>query len=144
MSLIKSGKTLSNVGPSLLNLFDFGSFFEPDFANGGLMPAVNVKENPSDYEIEMAAPGRSKKDFNISISEGVLSISSEKEESKEEEEKNYTRKEFSYHSFKRSFSLPKGIDEENIKANYKEGVLIIKVAKKKEAKPAVKKEIKVS
>lgn len=120
------------------NFFDDDNFFEGNFLNSSA-PAVNVKENKDNFEIELAAPGMRKEDFKVDVDNGVLSISSEKEESNEESEENYTRKEFSYSSFKRSFTLPENVNDENIKAKYKEGVLEITVEKKeKDPKKAPK------
>jgi HSP20 family protein len=107
------------------------------------MPPVNVKETEKQYEIELAVPGRSKKDFNISAENGILTISSENKEEKQQKEKDYTRKEFSYSSFTRSFSLPENANEEEIKANYSDGILKLEVAKKVAGQPKAKKAIEV-
>jgi len=88
------------------------------------MPAMNVKETEENFEIEMAAPGFNKKDFNISIENGLLKISAENSEEIKEEEGDYTRKEFNYNSFLRSFTLPDNVNEEEmIDATYKRGIL---------------------
>jgi HSP20 family protein len=102
--------------------------------NNASVPAVNVAENKNEYRIEVAAPGLSKGDFKINLDHDVLTISSEKEESKEEKEENYTRKEFSYTSFSRSFTLPDVADAEKIEASHKDGVLNITIPKREEAK----------
>ena len=87
-------------------------------------PAMNVKETEDHFEIEMAAPGFNKKDFEISIENGLLNISAENSEEIKEEEKDYTRKEFNYNSFLRSFTLPENVNEEEmIDATYKRGIL---------------------
>lgn len=106
--------------------------------NKALLPAVNVKEKESGYELEVAAPGRKKEDFKIELNQDVLTISSEKEHKKEEKDKDgtYTQREFSYQSFSRSFRLPKGkVDGEKIQARYENGILHLSLPKKEEAKP---------
>ena len=88
------------------------------------IPAMNVKETEDHFEIEMAAPGFNKKDFEISIENGLLKISAENSEEIKEEEGDYTRKEFNYNSFLRSFTLPENVNEEEmIDATYKRGIL---------------------
>lgn len=126
------------------DFFDNDKFFDADWLkNMQSMPAVNVKENDKNFEIEVAAPGLSKKDFKITAENGILSISSEKKEEKEQKEKNYTRREFSYSSFSRSFALPENTNEEDIKANYEDGILKLEVAKKTIGQLKVRKAIEV-
>jgi HSP20 family protein len=94
------------------------------------MPAINVKEHNKDFELEVCAPGFTKEDFEVSISDDVLTISAESKREKEEKEENYSRKEFSYNSFNRTFTLPKSVDlKKKIKANYDNGVLLIHLEK---------------
>lgn len=144
MSLIKRSEwPLLGNGSWLSDLFDNEKFFDSDWLKKQSMPAVNVKETEKNYEIELAAPGRSKKDFNISAENGVLTISSEQKEEKEQKEKGYTRKEFSFNSFSRSFSLPENANEDDIKANYADGILKLEVAKKVISQPKSKKAIEV-
>jgi HSP20 family protein len=123
--------------PSLLtdkwlsDFFDNDRFFDADWLKRmQVVPAVNVKELEKEFEIEMAAPGMTKKDFNIRIENGVMIISSEKEEKKEEKEDNYTRKEFNYTSFTRSFNLPENVNPDKIDAKYENGILRILIGKK--------------
>jgi HSP20 family protein len=131
MSLIKRSEwPLLGNGSLLSEFFDNERFFDSDWLRNRALPAVNVTETENNFEIEVAAPGRTKKDFKISAENGVLTISSEQKEEKEEKEKDYTRKEFSYTSFSRSFSLPENANEEDIKANYTDGILKLEVAKK--------------
>lgn len=125
------------------DFFDTERFFDSDWLKRSSLPSVNVNETDKAYEIEVAAPGRTKKDFNISAENGVLTISSEQKEEKEQKEKDYTRKEFSYSSFTRSFSLPENANEEDIKATYADGILKMEVAKKVISKPKAKKAIEV-
>lgn len=94
------------------------------------LPSVNVKETDVAYELELAAPGLSKDDFKIDIDGKTLSVSAEKEVKKEQQEESYTRKEFSYSSFKRSFNLPERVIETNkITAKYTDGVLQLYIPK---------------
>lgn len=108
-----------------------------------VLPSVNVKETETYFQIELAAPGLSKETFAIKIEKDVLSISSEKKAEQLEEGTKFTRKEFSFHSFKRSFNLPEIADQENVSAEYKDGILYVTILKLKEKTPAVK-EIKIS
>ncbi len=115
-----------------------------DFFNQGInesshkLPAVNISEDAETFKIELAAPGISKEDFKINLEKDVLSISTEKKIENKEESKNYTRKEFSYHSFKRSFTMPDNVDKENIMAQYVNGILYVTIAKAKKAEDIVK------
>ncbi len=115
-------------------LLDFDSIFKDDFFEDGLMPAMNVKEHKDNFEIELAAPGFNKKDFEVSIEDNVLHVCGEKEEEVKKEEEDYSRQEFSYKSFKRSSSLPDSVDlDQDVKATYKNGILKVKLIKTKEA-----------
>ena len=133
-SLVKTGELLPTV---------FEDFFKPWnewFDNGGLwgkvmkMPAVNVTDNKDNYLVSVAVPGMRKNDFKIEIEGNMLSISCEKEETKEEKEKKYTRKEYSYSSFSRSFTLPDDVKRQKIDATYEDGVLNVKLPKSEESK----------
>ena len=114
------------------SLLRFDDVFKDDFfEDDSLMPAMNVKEHKKDFEIELAAPGFDKKDFEVDIEDDILHVSCEKEIEKEEKEVDYTRKEFSYKSFKRSMMLPTSVDlDQDVKAVYKNGILKIKLLKK--------------
>ena len=130
MSLIKrSDWPLLGNGSWLTNFFENDRFFDSDWLKKMNMPAVNVKETDKSYEVELAAPGLSKKDFKVTAEEGILTVSSEKKAEKEQKEKDYTRKEFEYSSFSRSFTLPQNVNEEDIKATYEDGVLRLTIAK---------------
>ncbi|MEL6253938.1 MAG: Hsp20/alpha crystallin family protein, partial [Bacteroidota bacterium] len=109
-------------GSLIADLFDDSSFWEKDFIPGISVPAVNVRETNENFEIEMAIPGLRKEDMDIKIEKGILSISSEQKLEREENEENFTRKEFNYSSFHRSFSLPENVDQEDINASYSEGI----------------------
>jgi len=132
-----------NQQPMLSDIFDDleRRFYSP-FRNDGFIPAANIKENEKSFDIEIAVPGMKKEDFKINLENNVLTISSEKEEEKNEEKKNYTRKEFVYGSFSRSFTLPKIVETEQINAVYENGILNIQLPKKEEAK--VSKEIAIA
>ncbi len=120
------------------------SIFSQNFNNGISLPKVNIKETADAYFVEMAAPGLKKSDFHIDLDNQVLSISTEAEEKNEERDDNYTRQEFGYSSFKRSFTLPETVDDGKIKANYNEGILSIHLPKREEAKQKPARSIKIS
>jgi len=126
----------------MTNFFDhdLGDFFGKRFND----PAANIIENQDSFQLEIAAPGLVKNDFKINLDNNILTISAEIEDEKREEGKNYSRKEFYYGSFSRSFNLPKTIDLDKIKADYESGILKIALPKKEEAKVELKKEIKIS
>ena len=125
------------------DLMDWGSsnFSSTDTT----LPAVNVKENDEAFEIEVAAPGMTKNDFRISLENNMLTISSEKKEERKDERKGqYTRREFSYQSFQRSFTVPQSLVEGGkISAKYCDGILCITLPKKEEVKPKPAREIEI-
>ena len=96
------------------------------------MPSVNITEDEGGYNVSLAAPGLKRDDFKIDISGNMITISSEKEENKEEKEKKFTRREYNYSSFSRSFNLPEEVNKEGIEAKYADGVLNISLPKKEE------------
>ncbi len=105
-----------------------------------VVPSVNIKENEKEVIIDVAAPGLSKKDFEISVENNLLTISAHKEVEDLEEGTNYIKKEFGYENFQRTFTIPEDIfDVENIKATYKNGVLEIIIPKRQEQQKKVKK-----
>lgn len=107
------------------------------FDTGTRVPAVNVKEADDNFEIQLTAPGMEKENFKINVENNILSISAETKSGNEEKDENgkYTKREFSFNSFKRSFSLPESDDDEDIKANYENGILKLSIPKKEEARP---------
>lgn len=107
------------------------------------MPAVNIVEEKDNYMIEVAAPGLEKKDFKIDLNNNVLTISSEISDEKEDKQERYMRREFSYSSFKRSFTLPDTAQVDKIAANHKNGILQITIPKKEEAKVKPPKQIAI-
>ncbi len=132
--------------PSALNDF-FGDFMNEDLLQRDFfksVPAVNIVERKDDFMIQLAAPGIKKGDFKIEVDQDLLTISAEKNEEIKDENERYTRKEFSFSSFKRSFSLPDHVNSDNILAEYKDGVLMLTIPKKEEAKAKPAKEIVVS
>lgn len=115
----------------------FENFFNDSFISDRMIsrvPAVNIAESEGHYHIELAAPGLKKEDFKLDLDRNILTISAEKTTEQENKEKQYNKREYSYTSFVRSFTLPDSVDDANIDASYTDGVLKIDVAKKEEAK----------
>jgi HSP20 family protein len=106
-------------------------------------PAANIIDNEKDFIIELAVPGMKKDQFKINLEDDILTISVERKEEDAKEEKNYTRREFRYDAFCRSFSMPEIVDQDNIKADYANGVLSVVLPKSEEVKVKGK-EIKIS
>lgn len=128
----------------------FDDFFKPWnewFDNGWMrsmkVPAVNITEEKNQYMVSLAAPGLKKDDFKIDVDGNMLTISSEKEESTEEKNKKFTRKEYNFSSFSRSFTLPEEIRKDQIEAKYEDGVLRISLPRKAEANTPTAKHIAV-
>lgn len=155
MSLVKFKRSRPWGNMITSDFFEMDDFFDnrlwnqvlsnDQFWNGKNMePALNIMEKDGKYEIELAAPGFAKKDFNITIEDGCLNISAEKSAEKEMEEDNYTRKEFAYNSFERNLQLPENVKEEDVKAQYKDGILSFKLTKKEHVSKSKPKVIEVS
>lgn len=123
---------------------DLQSVFTSNFNTGISLPKVNIKETADAYWVEMAVPGLQKNDFQIDLDNQVLSIAADINTANEEKEITYTRREYGYSSFKRTFSLPETVDEEQINASYKEGILSIHLPKKEEAKQKPVRTISIS
>jgi HSP20 family protein len=132
--------------PNLVEEFFNGDLFPRffDAENRQSLPAVNIIESKDDYRIEVAAPGLHKEDFKVNLDNNVLTVSSEKEERQESNENKVMRREFSYYSFSRSFTLPQTINTDKIMANHKDGILYITIPKKEEAKEKQSRDIKIS
>ena len=140
MTLIKRNGSSRNPLPML-----FDDFFNRDLLNWGnsnfsdtntTIPAINIKETAGNYEVEVAAPGMTKNDFRVELDGNSLTISSERSTEKEEkDDQRYSRKEFSYQSFQRNFTLQKDVvDIDKIQAKYENGLLHLLIPKKEEAK----------
>ena len=135
----KRNKSISNF-PSMLNLFDdffYGDFptvFSSNFSDGMSMPKVNIMEQDDAYTIEMAVPGMKKSDFEVNLDNNTLSISAKANSEEHESEHGFLRREFSYASFNRNFTLPETVDDSKIEAKYNDGILKVHIPKKEEAK----------
>ena len=148
-SLMKTNGSLFPAIPSLLDDFFGRDWLDSTMADwrtsGSTLPAVNVQETNDDYMIEVAAPGMKRDDFKIELDNNILTISSQQEDSHEEKDGNYTRREFSYQSFQRSFSLPQNrVKGDEITAKYVDGILRITVPKTEDAKVKPAKQIAVA
>jgi len=150
MSIVKRNNgSLLPANPRTL----FDDFFSRELFNWGnnnysstlsTIPSVNIKENELNFEVEVAAPGMEKQDFQITLESNLLTISSAKKNQTEEKNEHYTRREFSYQSFQRSFELAKDVvDEEHIEAKYENGVLKLTIPKTEEAKKPARRLIEI-
>ena len=148
MSLIKRNENFFTGFPKLFEDF-FGrellDWRKDNFsATSTTIPSVNIRETADSYQVELAAPGMEKSDFNIELEGNRLMISSSKEQENETQKDNYTRREFSYQSFQRNFTLPESVvDADSIKAKYENGLLSIDIPKREEAKKKAPKQIEI-
>ena len=149
-SLVKSNGSLFPTIPSLFDDFLTRDWLDSSLANwrvtGATLPAVNVMETNDDFRIEVAAPGMRRNDFKVELDNNILTISSEREDKSEEKDSNgnYTRREFSYQSFQRSFTLPENkVLGDKITARYVDGILHVTVPKSEDAKVKPAKQIAV-
>ena len=142
-NLVTTNKPLNSVASIFDSLFSNESFNIPRASVGNTTPAVNIRENEDEFFLDFAMPGINKDDVTIELDNDLLTVSSELNEVKDEVKGNYTRREFHYASFKRSFILPETVDTTKVKADYKNGVLSISIPKKEEAKPKPVKTIKI-
>ncbi len=143
-SLLTKDPFFADLMDTKRGIFNLNRFFNGDFGDDQF-PALNVKEKENEFEIELAVPGLSKEDFKISIEDGILYISAEKENKIEEEKEGFVRKEFSYNSFSRNISLPEEVDmDKDIEAKYKEGILKMNLKKRKTEKAKKAKTVNVS
>ena len=149
MTLMKRTQDWTPTFPSFIDKFFEGNLMDWNTLNysstDSTLPEVNVKENDDAFMIEVAAPGMTRDDFNVNYDNGRLTISSESKNEKKEEGENYTRREFNYQSFQRSFNVPENVvSGEKITANYEDGILSISLPKREEVKPQPSREIKIS
>ncbi|WP_372756653.1 Hsp20/alpha crystallin family protein [Mariniflexile sp.] len=146
----KPAESNFNLTPYLPSWFDdilgkgLGTEFMSNFNTGITLPAVNVINSDSEFVIDMAVPGLKKSDFEINIDNNILSIGVETKTESNEKKENYTRREFGYSSFNRTFTIPDSVNTEAISADYKEGILKIHLPKKEEAKKKPAKKISIS
>ncbi|HET6542623.1 MAG TPA: Hsp20/alpha crystallin family protein [Chryseolinea sp.] len=143
MALVRQSTWPTLRGSPLSDFFDDDRFFNSPWFRGQSLPAVNVKENDKAFEVELAAPGFDRNDFDISVDDGVLTVSGINKREDEKKGGNYTRREFGYSSFSRSFNLPANTSEEDIQAKYEEGVLKLIIAKKNIATAKPKRSIEI-
>ncbi|UII78879.1 Hsp20/alpha crystallin family protein [Flagellimonas sp. CMM7] len=140
MSIVKRNSLFF---PSLMN-----DLARPDWF-GGMenlntnLPAVNIKNNTENFELELSVPGGNKDDFKVEVDNDVLTISTEVKTEDKEIKENYSRKEFSFSSFKRAFTLPETVDGTKIDAAYENGILRLTLPKKEEALPRPKRLITI-
>ena len=150
MTIIRRNNGFMNYLPSLLDSFferDVHSWGQSNFSDTNTtIPSVNLKETSDNYEVEVAAPGMNKNDFKVELNRNTLTITSDKNYEEEvKEEERYTRKEFSYQSFSRLFTLPKEVvDADKIEAKYENGLLHLLIPKKEEAKQKPPRLIQIS
>lgn len=148
MSLVKR-ENYSPTWSSFFNDFLNRDWYDWNNQNYSLtnttIPSVNIKETENEFEVDMAAPGMNKEDFKIELNNNILTISSERQmENETSKGKNVTRREFSYQSFSRSFTLPAIVETDQITAKYENGLLRVNIPKKEKAKPKPLKQIQVS
>ncbi len=148
MTLIRTNRDLF---PALNGMFD--DFFNTEMndwrqsnfsSTNTTLPKVNIRENDDGFQVEMAAPGMTKNDFNINVEQNILTISSSKEAEEKDEDSRYTKREFAYQSFQRSFTLPDTADGEKISAKYENGILEVNIPKREEAKPKPPRKITIA
>ena len=140
MSIIRRN---TGMFPNLLN-----DVFAPDWFGGvdqinRSLPAVNIREGEKEFTLELAIPGMKKEDFNVEVDEDVMTISMETKTETTKEEEKYTRREFRYNAFKRAFTLPESVDQDQITADYTDGILRFTLPKKAEALPKPKRLIDI-
>jgi HSP20 family protein len=144
MNLVKFNNDRSNtLMPGFNDVFD--SIFNDTFFNDRMVarvPAVNISETENNYHVELVAPGLKKEDFKLNLERNVLTISVKQLSEQNGDVKNYSKREYSYSSFVRSFTLPETADDSKIDATYTDGILRIDIAKREEAK-AVRRQIEI-
>jgi HSP20 family protein len=144
MTLVKFKQPINNaLMPGFNDVFD--SIFNDTFFNDRMLsrvPAVNISETENYYHVELAAPGLKKEDFKLNLERNSLSVSVEQTADQQANQKQYSKREFGYNSFVRSFTLPDSADHSQIEAAYNDGILSIAIAKREDAKP-VRRQIEI-
>jgi HSP20 family protein len=144
MTLVKFNNNLSNtLMPGFNDVFD--SILNDTFFNDRMtsrVPAVNISESEHQYHVELAAPGLKKEDFKLNLDRNQLSVTVEVSSDNQESQKTYSKREYIYSSFVRSFTLPESADPNQIEASYTDGILAIDITKREEAK-IVRKQIEI-
>ncbi|KLT66716.1 Hsp20/alpha crystallin family protein [Pedobacter sp. BMA] len=135
MTLVKFNPEKKNnaLMPGFNDIFESvlsDSFFADRKLN--TLPAVNISETPESFHIELAAPGLKKEDFKVSVERETLTISTQQES--QSSDRTYNKREFSFHSFTRAFTLPESANVDGIQASYNDGILMLTIPKKEEAK----------
>jgi HSP20 family protein len=144
MSLVKRSDWPTLGGSLLSDFFDDERFFSSPWLRGQHIPAVNVKETEKTFEVELAALGFTKQDLKVSVENNMLTVSAEKKQEQQSNEENYTRREFGYSSFSRSFNLPTNTTEQDVKAKYEDGILKLSISKKNHRGDTSRKAIEIS
>jgi HSP20 family protein len=121
----------------------FDNFIKMDYNYGESLPSVNVTENESEYQLEYLVPGFKKEEIKVALEQNVLTVKAERKTENVEEQKRYTRKEFSFSTFKRSFTLPENADVDKMSAKHEHGILNIIIPKRMEEKKETMKEIEI-
>ena len=148
MTLAKISDRMFPTIPSFFDNFisrDLMDWSNSNFSGtNSTLPAVNIRENEDSFQIEVAAPGLAKENFKVNLDRNLLTVSSELKQEKEEGDKKYSRREFSYQSFQRSFTLPEStVDGEKISAKYVDGILHVTLPKREEMKPKPARDIEI-
>ncbi|TAF95206.1 MAG: Hsp20/alpha crystallin family protein [Runella slithyformis] len=129
-TLVRTNHAFPTIFGNVMN-----DFFTPSALNQYGVPAVNIIESNNGFWLELAAPGLSKEDFKLHLENNVLTVSAQKEQKTEETTEKFTRKEFSFGKFQRSFTLPQSVNSADIQATYVNGILRVELPKKEETKP---------
>jgi HSP20 family protein len=143
MNLVKRNANSNGLFPSVMDEL-FKDWMGGTQVINRMVPPVNIRENENSFMVELMAPGMRKEDFNIELENDLLTISSEIKQENNEENGKYTKREFTFSSFRRSFTLPETVKEDDINASYQDGILKITLPKKEEALPKPKRLIEIA
>jgi HSP20 family protein len=142
MTLLERRNQLNPLQKTFWNdLFDREMTWPSLFRDGDMLPAINIRDEEQQYDIEFAVPGYKKNDFKVSVEKGILTVTAEVKDEKEENHNGFTRKEFSYKSFERNFTLPDNVFDEKISCKFDNGILRVHVPKNKVAIESEKKKV---